>query len=675
LKKLDMHLHTIPTFSDSPFEFSMVKMREYVKAANLDAIAITNHNLFDLKQFEAILENLDICVFPGIEVNLESGHILIIANSDDPYAFRAKCDLVTAKISKHEDYLTVNELKTFFGNLHDYLVIPHYEKNPSLRADVFANLEGYFTAGEVDSPKKFVRAIKDKSKITPVLFSDLRISIDMANYSTRQTFVDCGDLSLTALKACFCDKGKVALSETEGNRLFQIFDNGQKLSTGLNVLLGERSSGKSHTLNAIYAANSNSTKYIEQFSLVQTDEAVYEKKFNDDIAKRRSLFAEEYLGPFKTVLNDILYVDLDQLDKSVGKYVESLLQSADEVEKKDAFSKMALFDETLFKTSDDPVLNNLIGSVRQLIENIEYRPIIEKYLEIESLKKLACELIEIHWVKNYERKKKKLVNELVQDIKDRLKLRTSATQVEDVDLYSMHMATKRVGRFIEITSLIQKETVISEENVQGFKIVATKASFEKAGDIKSVCAQRASFTDAFKKYGQPYRYLQALKENSTLIPSEFYKYFVKIEYEILNRDGCRVSGGERSEFRLLQEIKDAQKYDMLLIDEPESSFDNMFLNMAVNQMIKEISETMPVVVVTHNNTVGATIKPDYLLYACKERCEHGIFYKLYSGYPTDKELLSCDGKRKRNLDITLNSLEAGNTAYSERRKMYESIEN
>jgi len=49
-----------------------------------------------------------------------------------------------------------------------------------------------------------------------------------------------------------------------------------------------------------------------------------------------------------------------------------------------------------------------------------------------------------------------------------------------------------------------------------------------------------------------------------------------------------VSGGERSEFRLLQEIKDAQNYDFLLIDEPESSFDNMFLKSDVNQIIREI---------------------------------------------------------------------------------------
>jgi DNA transposition AAA+ family ATPase len=62
-------------------------------------------------------------------------------------------------------------------------------------------------------------------------------------------------LTLNAIKACLQDKRKVALSETDGNRLFQIFDDGQKLSTGLNVLLGERSSGKTFALNRINESN------------------------------------------------------------------------------------------------------------------------------------------------------------------------------------------------------------------------------------------------------------------------------------------------------------------------------------------------------------------------------------------------------------------------------------
>jgi len=134
-----------------------------------------------------------------------------------------------------------------------------------------------------------------------------------------------------------------------------------------------------------------------------------------------------------------------------------------------------------------------------------------------------------------------------------------------------------------------------------------------------------------------------------------------------------VSGGERSEFRLLQEISDAQSYDVLLIDEPESSFDNLFLKSDVNQIIKGISETMPVVVVTHNSTVGASVGADYLLHTRKETENGKPVYRIYSGHPTDKSLCSVDGKTINSHDVLMNSLEAGAVAYEERRQGYEAV--
>ena len=111
------------------------------------------------------------------------------------------------------------------------------------------------------------------------------------------------------------------------------------------------------------------------------------------------------------------------------------------------------------------------------------------------------------------------------------------------------------------------------------------------------------------------------------------------------------------------------------IDEPESSFDNLFLKSDVNQIIKEISESMPVVVVTHNSTVGASVGADYLLYAKKELEEGNVIYRLYSGYPTDKKLSSIDGKIINSHEIVMDSLEAGVVAYDSRRQGYETIKN
>ena len=64
LKKIDLHIHTVPTISDAHFTFSLAKLSEYVSSAELDAIAITNHDMFDLGQFNEIAKELD-CVEIG----------------------------------------------------------------------------------------------------------------------------------------------------------------------------------------------------------------------------------------------------------------------------------------------------------------------------------------------------------------------------------------------------------------------------------------------------------------------------------------------------------------------------------------------------------------------------------------------------------------------------------
>jgi ATPase subunit of ABC transporter with duplicated ATPase domains len=226
-----------------------------------------------------------------------------------------------------------------------------------------------------------------------------------------------------------------------------------------------------------------------------------------------------------------------------------------------------------------------------------------------------------------------------------------------------------------MVNFLKRPEVVFEENVQGFRVEARKEPYAGPGELRLASGQKTAFSEAFQKYDRPYEFLQELLKKEDLSRSDLYKFFAKIGYRILNRDGFEVSGGERSEYRLLQEIADAQNYDILLIDEPESSFDNLFLNSDVNKVIKEISQTMPVVVVTHNSTVGASVGPDYLLHTRKEIEDGKPIYRIYSGYPTDRELKSVDGKAIGSHAVLLDSLEAGVDAYEGRRDTYESAKN
>lgn len=672
MKKIDLHIHTVPTISDASFTFSLDAFKRYVDEASLDAVAVTNHNVFDAEQFRQIQRSLDSVVLPGIEINVAKGHVLVIGSESFLDDFESKAERVREKITDVGDSLTVKELAQIYGDLGKYLVIPHYDKAPPIGGEALQQLKPYICAGEVASAKKFLRAIKDDAKPAPVLFSDCRIGVDLRPIPTRQTFVDCGEVTLGALQACLGDKSKVSLSESDGNNLWQVLEGGQKISTGLNVLMGARSSGKTHTLDEISAAVEHA-KYIRQFSLVQQNEADSERAFTNDVERRRSAFVDKYLAGLKRVLDDVMNVDLNARERELENYLETLLKSAEETNRQDAFSKAVLFDEVKYPLGNNGTLTSLIESVKQVIENIEFRSVIEKHVELNALKSLIVELIALLRERDFHNKKLNFVNELIGEIKQDLSVRTSATQVYDIDIYKYCLDQKRVERFSEIVNLLKQDGVIYEENLQGFKIEATKSPYSGAGEIKSASRVKTAFSDAFQYYSDPYMYLQCLLSDESLARASLYKLFVKISYRILNEDGFEISGGERSEFRLLQEISDAQNYEILLVDEPESSFDNLFLKSNVNGLLKSISETMPVVVVTHNSTVGASVGADYVLYTQKEIEEGRVVYRIYSGYPTDKVLSSVDGKEIKTHKIIMDSLEAGSSAYEIRRKGYEAI--
>jgi hypothetical protein len=674
LKKIDLHIHTISTFSDYGFTYSLDAFKRYVDEAKLDAVAVTNHDMFDAVQFSQIDAALEALVFPGIEVNVAKGHLLVIADPADAKDFAARANKVTERITQVGDTMSVEELRGIFGNLNRYLLIPHTDKGPPIQGEALEKLRPFLAAGEVDSAKKFIRAMKDPTKLTPVLFSDARMRADLGAIPLRQTYVDCGTLTLSALKTCLRDKAKVALSEADGNNLLQVLENGQKLSTGLNVILGARSSGKTHTLEEICKTMPRA-KYIKQFSLVQQNEEAYEREFIGNVERNRSTFADDYLSGFRRVLDEVMNVDRIANEREVQEYVRTLVKSAQELDRRDTFSKCVLFDEVDYAVGKTDTLQDLIQSVRQVIENEEFRPIIEKHVDLNALKRLAMELIDVIRATALENKQKEFVNAAVKEIKKGLKVHTAVTQVADVDLYEVSMDSKRIERFTAIVNFLKQEAVIFNQTIQGFRIEATKGAFNGAGQIKDASGVKTAFAEAFANYGVPYDYLQQLLSDERLARAELYKLFTKISYRILNKDGYEISGGERSEFRLLQQIADAQNFDLLLVDEPESSFDNLFLKSDVCKLLKAISETMPVVVVTHNSTVGASVGADYLLFARKEIEKGDVAYRIYSGHPTDKSLSTVDGKSVGSHETMMDSLEAGAEAYENRRQGYEAIKN
>lgn len=678
MKKVDLHIHTISTVKDYPFNFDMDSLVQYVQSQKIDVIAITNHNVFDRKQYEQICSHLpSTLVLPGIEIDIDGGHALFLSDKEPQalYAFEAICKQIAPLVNSQDDTIPFEQIETIFKDFSDYLVIPHYDKEPKLPSDTIVKFGANIFAGEVCSVKKFVTALKNRNSLVPVLFSDFRVETLPygAVYPNRQTYIDINDVTVNNLKLCLRDKAKIGLAPTDGHDLFQWSSSGLCLSTGLNIILGKRSSGKTYTLNRIDKHFGGKALYIRQFSLLNTKDPNSIEQFEQEDKIKQERIASEYLKPFKEIIEDICQVPTMDSDMyMLEQYMKSLVKYANEQHLNDVYSKTQMFNTPTFQSFELDELKNLIDSTERLITSKTYEKIIEDCLDKNALKILFCRLVKKYRQLYLSNLLIDDVNVALVDIKRNLQMKSSATRIPDIDLYAVLRNNRKRQRFNEVAHNLQKQRIINQRSVSHFTVSTSTRPYFNATDMKQ--GMQVSLVEVFNSYSNPYAFLQKLK-GTAIESTDYYKYFVKVEYKILNSLGAEVSGGERTEFNFLSKVKDAMTHDILIIDEPESSFDNIFLKEEVNTLIKEMSQTMPVIVSTHNSTIGGSIKPDYILYTEKSVVDGYVVYKVYEGRPDSKLLKTPSGDSINNYIITMNSLEAGEAAYNNRKQGYDLLKN
>lgn len=671
MKAVDLHIHTVKSISDSQFTFSMESLIKYVDSMKLDIVGITNHNLFDIEQFKEICNELDIKVLPGIEVNFEGGHLLLLSEDEELEDFSRKCKKVEKIIKSSSDYIDKDKLVEIFGDLGKYLLIPHNPKKPKVPIQIIKEMDKYIDAIEVSSVKDFLREYKTNNDFVPVWFSDIRIGTDLDIKKRGRIYLDIDNDSLNSIKLALADRNKVKLTIDESNSLFPINNESFQVSTGLNVLLGARSSGKSYFLNKVESTNEN-VKYIRQFSLLDKQNSD-NKEFDVRLSNENSIKGENKFIEFKNLIEEISNIDFEKIKKNIDEYVESLLKFANEEERRDVFSKSRLYTQNLYARKEIESLDKLIDSIENLIQNIEYKDIIEKHVDIINLKNLISDLSKLAKSICRENIIRQKVNEIIEDVKPKLEVKTISNKVVDVNLKEYLSSKSKIEKFNNICNLVKKQRIIELDKTGKFTLIMKTGYYNNVSEIKANTKTKIALADIFKSsYKNGYNYLQELKEVS--IPKvDYWKYYVNIQFDIINELKLSASGGERTEFNLLNEIKSANDYDILLIDEPESSFDNIFLNVEVNNMVKDISKKMPVILATHNNTTGLSIKPDHILYTKRESTTEDIKFKIYSGNIASKTLTCFENKNDtiETYKILMDSLEAGENAYKEREVIYE----
>lgn len=668
MKAIDLHIHTIKTIFDADFCFDANKLKEYIESENLECIAITNHNIFSKKNFQEIRAITNISVLPGIEISIEGGHLLVIGNESDVDKLEEQSNELRKYIFDEHSFLRYEEFMEIFDNYENYLLIPHYIKDPKVPTGIIKKFGSNIFLGEVSSAKKWFATIKKEEMLIPVLFSDLRIDKELKNFPGTHLYVDCDTLTVGGLKNSLCDRKKISLSKINSDSEFQIMPDGTMASLGLNVLIGKRSTGKTYTLDKINKSfEKNSIKYIQQFSIIKNAD---EKNFNSIINKENSDFYEKYLSVLKKNVNQALGINLPDVTNKMKLYLESLIEYANKQDKMDIFSKCTLFNEQPFNYTVSEEITRNIEAVDTLLSSKKYKNLVNKYIDEINLKKLLKEFIKIYKVEMNEKIKYDFVNSIIKNIKDELEENSAMNQIKDFNIINYALTISFVKKFNKYINLLKQTSEISKEDFYKFKIRATRKQYTSVQNIKSRIKNCPKITEEFKKYNNPYEYIHLLKD-AGVPKNEIYKTIVDIQFEALNSNGSTISGGERAEYLLYNQIKDGENYDLILIDEPESSFDNIYLNENIKSLITNISKKTTTFIVTHNHILGVMLKADKILYTCYENGE----YKIYTGNLSSKKFLCVDGKEKTTHDIILDTMEAGQDSYIERSKIYENIEN
>ena len=232
---------------------------------------------------------------------------------------------------------------------------------------------------------------------------------------------------------------------------------------------------------------------------------------------------------------------------------------------------------------------------------------------------------------------------------------------------------KIIEKTNKLFPLLKEEKEIEKQKLSLFDIFVKAVGYENVKEIKDNIKSSISLKEAYDNYYKKdnlYEYIWCLKEKGISV-NDICKSFIKIIYDVKNQIGEAPSGGEKAEFNLLKEINNAYKYDALLIDEPEASFDNPFINDNIVDLLKSISEKTTVCITTHNSTLAMMLNPNKIIFTENIKGNHKIYY----GTMGDKVFKSTQGDEVISYEKILEVLEAGKNIYEEKGRKYESFKN
>ena len=299
--KIDIHTHTRKCKSGDAHtrEVSPEGFCDAILSTEVGVVAITNHNVFDLTQFQAIQVRIgtDAQVWPGVELDVydtnSKGHLLVIASPKLATQFSAAVTALTAGQTPDSFKVTMPEVLATFDAMEPLYVAHYKQKRPSVSDDMLAALEAG-TLNKWSILKEVSNAISAGIHIShgrsSIYGSDVH---DWGKYvegarelPDLRLPIDSFEHFCLLLKKDPTTINTVMDRKTPEDLTVVPFEDGKKLTirvfNDINIIFGPKGTGKSCILNAIakhYTKNGIDAKVYESASGRLND--IYDAKGKD----------------------------------------------------------------------------------------------------------------------------------------------------------------------------------------------------------------------------------------------------------------------------------------------------------------------------------------------------------------------------------------------------------
>jgi len=710
--KIDIHTHTkkcksgdAPTREISPEDFC-----ETILSSEVRIVAITNHNLFDLNQYKTIATRLgeDAQVWPGIELDIQEdgsrGHLLVIVSDVLATEFSDAVSELTKNSTPDNFATTIDEVLKAFDALSPLYIAHYKQKKPGLSDAAVEKLERttkhpgcvikevtnaisagiYMSHGHASIYGSDVHDWAEYQELSRQL-PDLRLPVDSFDHFCLLLKKDSTAIN-TVLDRKICED--LVLTPFEDGTILKI-----SAFNDIHVVFGDKGTGKSCILRTIAKYYSDNGVDARVYELADDRlEETFDTRGND-LTINLDTYGINYCSDEIEFLRNagevavtglsgyVAHFEAKNTNRNAKKILLKDMEPEEESSTKREFSE---FNEAAEQTAK---------FLQFITENVSVKKELHED-ELTEITRILSELLERlrkrEWTSFSEWKQICLLNSAIKKFRKEVGRKTgapakpTATGFRDyaMNRLKIWMNAREIVKNVDVKIPMQTQLVGSLGTNKGDLHCQTEFTFQAGAITDSARSSltgvkkgtQKKFTNCVRQIVKHafaedlFQHISALDEIEDVEHIKtVYDLLLFKRYFALEGRPYTPSNGESS-MVLLQKELEAEK-EVYILDEPEKSLANEYINDVIVPLIKERARAgKKVFISTHNANIAVRTLPYSSIYRC-----HGKGgYSTYIGNPFSNNLVNLNDIDDQ-LDwkkISMKTLEGGEEAFGERGIIY-----